>query len=49
MASGLLVDRKTNAAAAARVSGGVLETREGQMFFLELMHRPLAEMRRGVV
>ena len=43
----VLVDDRTRAAAVVWISGGVLETPEGQAFFVELHHRLLAEMERG--
>ncbi len=40
----ILLDDKANAAGVAWISGGVLETSEGQAFFMELIRRLLAEM-----
>jgi len=47
MTTAVLLDDKTRAAAVVWITGGVLETPEGQAFFLDLHHRLLAEMERS--
>jgi CubicO group peptidase (beta-lactamase class C family) len=47
MSTFLLLDREAGAAAAAWISGPVLETPAGQALFVELHHRLLAEMLRA--
>ena len=49
MATAVLLDDKTKSAAVVWISGGVLETPEGQAFFADLHHRLLAEMERSRV
>jgi CubicO group peptidase (beta-lactamase class C family) len=47
MASFLLLDDKTKSAAVVWITGGVLETPEGQAFFADRHHRLRAEMERS--
>jgi CubicO group peptidase (beta-lactamase class C family) len=47
LASVVLLDTQEHAAAVLWVSGGVLETKEGQAFLLDLIHRVHAEMLGG--
>ncbi len=47
MATLLLLDDKTRSAAVVWISGGVLETAAGQVFFADLHHRLVTEMERS--
>jgi len=46
MATAVLLDDKAKSAAVVWITGGVLETTEGQAFFADLHHRLLGEMER---
>jgi CubicO group peptidase (beta-lactamase class C family) len=47
MATAVLLDDKAKAAGAVWVSGGALENKDGQIFFMDLLRRLLAEMLRS--